>query len=398
MASQGKIRVYKRVGKKKTTYTYLLEAGKDINGKRKRVTKSGFKTAKEARAAALPVLNELLLGKNIVASNITFKEYSYKWLSEREVELKPATFLRLKYSINAINKYLGAFKLKEINLYTYQQFINKYAMQHSYSTVIKKNSIAKQIIQQAVKFSIILSDPTEGVTIPKKQEKPANVDTLYLTKDELNKLIDYTKNNVTTNGGYFYYFLMVLIYTGLRVGEASALIWENINFKDKYIYVDSTMFIKNQNNYLRQDTPKTNSSIRKVIIDDVLINLLKEWKTKQLKLRLKRATMNKHDKLAYVFTRYSFTKDRELPVMYSNIYRKFNSLNKTQIINKNLHPHILRHTHASLLAEAGVPLEAIQERLGHSDDKTTKQIYLHITEKQKENAASMFSSYMQSNQ
>lgn len=62
MATQGKILVYKRQGKKGTTYTYRLEAGRDpITGKRKRVSKSGFKTAKEARAAAQPILNKFLV-------------------------------------------------------------------------------------------------------------------------------------------------------------------------------------------------------------------------------------------------------------------------------------------------------------------------------------------------
>ena len=58
--------------------------------------------------------------------------------------------------------------------------------------------------------------------------------------------------------------------------------------------------------------------------------------------------------------------------------------------------HGLRHTHASLLAEAGIPLEVIQDRLGHKEDKTTMMIYLHVTENMKKHSIDLFEKYMQS--
>lgn len=58
-------------------------------------------------------------------------------------------------------------------------------------------------------------------------------------------------------------------------------------------------------------------------------------------------------------------------------------LNKTPSVHKRLTPHSLRHTHTSLLAEAGVELLQIMDRLGHSEDETTTQVYLHITKDRK---------------
>ena len=121
MATQGKILVYKRQGKKGTTYTYRLEAGRDpITGKRKRVSKSGFKTAKEARAAAQPILNKLLLGKNVIESNITFKEYS--------LHLKKASLPTLISNVKIGIKYFGNKKIKDITIHDYQSFLNNYAI------------------------------------------------------------------------------------------------------------------------------------------------------------------------------------------------------------------------------------------------------------------------------
>ncbi|WP_234293380.1 tyrosine-type recombinase/integrase [Fictibacillus sp. FJAT-27399] len=58
-------------------------------------------------------------------------------------------------------------------------------------------------------------------------------------------------------------------------------------------------------------------------------------------------------------------------------------LKKTPSINKRLTPQSLRHTHTSLLAEAGVELLKIMDRLGHTEDETTTQVYLHITKSRK---------------
>ena len=91
-------------------------------------------------------------------------------------------------------------------------------------------------------------------------------------------------------------------------------------------------------------------------------------------------------------TRYQHGK--ETPVVQNIINGFFQRLNKQHVLKKHIHCHLFRHTHVSLLAEAGVPLEVIQERLGHSTDITTRRIYLHITEKQKESAANIFEEYI----
>ena len=65
-------------------------------------------------------------------------------------------------------------------------------------------------------------------------------------------------------------------------------------------------------------------------------------------------------------------------------------------LNQILTPHSLRHTHTSLLAEAGVGLAEIMDRLGHKDDATTKAVYLHVTKTMKKEASDKFSELMKS--
>ena len=71
------------------------------------------------------------------------------------------------------------------------------------------------------------------------------------------------------------------------------------------------------------------------------------------------------------------------PIQYP-AYNKYLRENTERIIGRPLTPHALRHTHVSLLAESGVSLDAISRRVGHEDSRITKEIYLHVTEKQKQ--------------
>lgn len=62
---------------------------------------------------------------------------------------------------------------------------------------------------------------------------------------------------------------------------------------------------------------------------------------------------------------------------------------------KRVTTHGLRHTHCSLLFEAGVPIERVQDRLGHSDIQTTMNIYTHVSEKIKEDTDEQFAKFME---
>ena len=401
MATQGKILVYKRQGKKGITYTYRIEAGRDpVTGKRKCITKSGFKTAKEARVAAQPILNKLLLGKNIIESDITFSQFANEWLDDRKSSLKLATQHNLGISIDIANKYFSNKKMKDITSYEYQQFINDYATKVKYSTLNTRHHAIKSIFNYAVKFGIILNNPAIYVELPKIKIPKKEITDLYLTKEELKDFLYFVKYK--RYGGpsdYFYPLCVMLAYTGMRVGEACALTWEDVDFKNKTIFIHSTMFSKNYTHYERQDTPKNESSIRHIFMGETLISVLKDWKKLQLRLRLKNGGLtNKIDKEDYVFTKFTRSVDgkhKEIVVIPNVIRSIFDYMNRIGAYPKHMHAHMLRHTHVSLLAETRkVSLTDIQARLGHSNDRITKEVYLHVTEKSKKDTARIFEEYI----
>lgn len=84
------------------------------------------------------------------------------------------------------------------------------------------------------------------------------------------------------------------------------------------------------------------------------------------------------------------------PIIIKNVLDRMKRLLKIANLNEELTPHSLRHTHTSLLAEARVSLEQIMDRLGHTDDQITKNVYLHVTQETKKEASQKFSELMRS--
>ena len=82
------------------------------------------------------------------------------------------------------------------------------------------------------------------------------------------------------------------------------------------------------------------------------------------------------------------------PILIKFVETQMKRILKKVDLNPNITPHSLRHTHTSLLAEAGVGLEEIMDRLGHQDDDVTRKVYLHVTTTMKTEAANKFSQLM----
>jgi integrase len=176
----------------------------------------------------------------------------------------------------------------------------------------------------------------------------------------------------------------LLSFTGMRVGELLALKWSDINYETKEFSITKTIYnIEGKENEYKLLTPKTKSSIRKITFDDQVALLLKKHKQGQNQQKMRnRSIWHEAD--------FIITREDGYPMSPRFVHYRMKRLEKKLIekgINKKLHLHILRHTHTSMLTEAGVDLQAIMKRLGHTDAKTTLSVYTHATKKMKYDAA-----------
>lgn len=361
-------------------------------GKVKHITRRGFKTKKEAQLHASQLFQRVSIGKGTIDKKILFTTLIDQWFKQYKISgIKKSTILnRETTAIPNLRKYLGQYPLIKITPIVYQEFLNTmFKKEYSRSTIETLNIVARLIFNYACKNGLIVENPTTNAVIPKKVKtiaelKVKSLEENYLTKKELLKFLNYVQSNADTLD---YSIFLTLAYTGVRIGELLALQWEDIDFINETISINKTLF-RNENRIKEYEltTPKTNKSNRIILVDKIVLEQLSKIKFEQEKI--------KAEFPAYYDEHFIFTKMKGDFAGYPESrraigFRLKRYLQKTGIA-KNLTLHKFRHTHVSLLAEAGVDLQTIQERIGHEDSKTTRKVYLHITKEVNKQAVQKF--------
>lgn len=198
--------------------------------------------------------------------------------------------------------------------------------------------------------------------LPDKSEREKIADK-YLEKADLQRLLDGMKVE------QWQQFTRFLALSGLRIGEAIALEYADLDLKQRLIHVTKTYSAISKT----ITPPKTIDSVRDVFMQDELLSLCRK-----LLAQARRKTLELGYKSDLVFADV----DGNNINYYS--YEKYLKENSQEILNRTITSHVMRHTMTSLFAEAGVDLSVIARRLGHHDSKLTRDIYLHITKTQQE--------------
>ncbi len=203
-------------------------------------------------------------------------------------------------------------------------------------------------------------DKIKRVPIRKNREE---LESKYLESEELRTLLDALADYPTWQLAAEF-----LALSGLRIGEMMAL--KDTDVDSDGIHVTKTYHTASQT---LQDTPKTEAGNRVVYVQPELESVIK--KIRKHNLRIKMLTGSRLDY-------FIINRDGER-FSYDGFQKQLVSISE-RVLHKHVTPHVLRHTHTSLLAEQGIPLDTISRRLGHTDSALTLQIYTHITEKRKQ--------------
>lgn len=192
----------------------------------------------------------------------------------------------------------------------------------------------------------------------------------FLTRDELAEVLQ-KMNEVKPRYALMLEFIAL---TGLRAGECAALRYQD--FDGKSIDVNGTLAhtVTFSDKNVRT-SPKTLASFRTVALNNRAIEILKRVRIENMKA----AAWNK----LYTEKGYFFTTSTGNPIRYADVNRFLRSLK----LPRHISTHVFRHTHIFLLAELGVPLKTIMERVGHVNPQTTLAVYSHASEKMHRAAA-----------
>lgn len=381
------------------SWAYIVDIGKDPKtGKRKQKKKSGFRTKKEAEMAVAMLKNEINQGLYLKESDVTFEDFAYEWLSlyKGTGRVKESTIRVRNHEIKRLLDYFAKLKLKDINRSQYQNALNDLKKrEYAQNTIEGAHRTGRMIFKKAVELELLKKDPTEYTHVPKSQMTIEELEGRkglpnYLEKEELKHFLNIA-NKLGLAQDYPLFLLMA--YTGVRAGELCALKWRDIDFEEQTISISKTYYnpTNNRKEY-KLLTPKTPTAVRIIDIDETVINELSKHKLIQKQTIMKyRGIYHDED---FVFT----SMDEDLPgypFYIKKIENRMRRLLKIAELNSKLTPHSLRHTHTSLLAEADVSLSQIMERLGHKNEDTTKNVYLHVTNGMKKEASKKFKKLME---
>lgn len=331
-----------------------------LTGKRKRYSITLDKDTPRARKEAYRLL-EAMASKEVAADR-TLSELIELYFTYQKRTLKLSTAVRNNNSLHRLAVILGEDTL--INRLTAAYIKNELM------ATGKSNSTLNEYIRRLKAFlkwcyqEEYLTDSGVFQRLGYFKDCEISNKAKYLEAAEARTLIDGM-------AGINRDFVLFLLLSGCRSGEAIALEAGDVDLFTREIKVSKTYDAINE----VVTSTKTKDSTRTIYMQDELLQMMADYlhRRKELMLRLGVRT-----ELLF-FT----PKGEHLHFYALNKYFKKHCLDS---LGKTLTLHSLRHTHTSLLAENGIPLEEISRRLGHSNSKITKDIYLHVTQKQKERA------------
>ncbi|HGR0244293.1 site-specific integrase [Streptococcus pneumoniae] len=343
--------------------------------KLKKVSVTMEKKTPQARNQAAILLQEKIkqkLGeKQHSVSNITFEKLYEEFEENWKHGVKNSTVYASKNVKKEILKQIeGDYLVRNIDRRLLQKVIDQLLQDgrsHNYVSKIKFK--LNQIIKFAIRMNYIDTNEMLFVETPRKvitSDELRKKNTKYLDQKEFKLFIQNLKDEALCDYRITKYIRIakVLFLTGMRYGELAALNYkEDINFSKKTIHIKHTYDFRQK----ERTTPKTIKSDRVITAPQKVLDIIKE----QI---IENAT-NGFD------TDFIFINTLGEPITNARGICALKRHGQKIGIEKNITTHTFRHSHISLLAELGIPLTAIMDRVGHSDSKTTLEIYSHVTQK-----------------
>ncbi len=341
-----------------TSNGYLVEYYVSPNtGIKKKVSVKIRGTSEKAKQEAIRRLDDKV--KHLEDTRIKFSECVQLWLKECSRSVKPSTFRKYRITLDSIQKVIGDAYMDKLTAgYIRQKFIDSGESNRTLNGYLKT---FKTFWRWAYRNDFVEMDVANKLQNFQDTPKKERIQDKYLEPKELSKLLDTMKEERWKLVTEF------LALSGLRCGELAAL--NKMDTLGKYIRVNKTYDANNN----VTTSAKTYASKREVYIQQEL---------KECIVRINEYCEFQADVCGYKSE--LFFPDTDGTNLKYYTYRKYLAENSEKVLGRKIVPHTLRHTHCSMLAAKGMSLESISDRLGHSDSKVTKEIYLHKLEELKE--------------
>ena len=336
-------------------FRYVQEDGKEVQ---KRL--SGYSTRREANDAYIKFTATATIYDKTdkETRELTFSNLFMEYCEYQKTRIKESSYIAMYDKCSKhILPFFKDYKVKSITpkiILVWQSTINKYSYRHK--TNIR--AYLSSMLNYAEKYYKI-SNQIKFVDNFRSKDKPKEMQ--IWSPQEFKQFIDNV-DNIT-----YKTFYIALFYTGARKGEMLATTWKDWDLFNGYLNIDKTLNKKTFSQSPVITTPKNNSSIRKISIPKILIDIMNKFK---------------------IISKIENDNERVFKISETSVAR----YKRQACIKSNLNEirlHDFRHTHASLLISEGVSIVAVAKRLGHSNITQTLNTYSHLMENEEKKVLSV---------
>jgi integrase len=344
-----------KTGKWKYTERYT----DPLTGRQKRVSitldKNTASSQKNAAQAISVRISKALEGRE---NSITLRRLGDLYLEAQKKTVKPSTYARNKYAIDGLCRIIGDDVILERLTagYIKQKMLEEDEEAGTMNERIKR---LKALLRWGYQNDLIDTDITGKLSLFHDISHADKIAHIFMTAAEYRKVI---KGMERTD---YRLLTQFLVLSGLRYGEAAALDKADVDTESRYIHISKTYDSETKTVTMA----KTETSVRDVYIQQELLPVCRQINV-----------LMGERKVLHGCRSDQFFHDQKGGIVPYFTYAKYLRDTTKAVLGRQITPHTLRHTHASLMFEQGVPLDVISRRLGHKNSKVTRDIYVHITD------------------
>ncbi|GCF07355.1 site-specific integrase [Dictyobacter arantiisoli] len=319
------------------------------------------KTQQEAYEKLQNALQDQKQGMLATGAKEKVGDYLTRWLDVHKVTLRISTYKRYQVVLDKnLIPALGHLSLQKLAAQHIQTFYAKLVKEGISPRTIKMvHAVLRKALNQAVRWKLIPRNVCADVSIPRYSKHNIHP----LTMAQAKRLMEVSK------GSQLEVFITLALMTGMRRGELLALRWAHVDFATGCLNIHRNVAYVTGYGYV-EDDPKTSSGNRAIPLPQLVIDLLKQHRSKQLEVRLKAGSKWQDNDLVFSNKHGNYF---SLTVMY----KVFNQvLIEAEIPHMRFHD--LRHSAATILLALGIHPKVVQERLGHSQISMTMDTYSHV--------------------
>lgn len=358
-------------------WSFTVDVGTNpATGRRIQKSRSGFQTKKEAQAACAELVNEVEKGLYRQSSNVLISDFYERFVrNEIEPNFETSTiegyWKTLRY---IVRPYWGHVLLQDITPMMISDLYHELSKKYKPGSLKLFHGHLKRVLRTAYLWGIIKTDPC--VVSPPKTKRSTSSEN-YWTMDECLYFLEQTKNDT------YHLVYKLAIWSGMRRGEILGLSHKDVDFKNDCLRVRQQLVTQDGTVTLKKKL-KSESSARDVPLPDDLMKELKEYTKDMKRKRMALGIRNEHD-LVFLTARGKWVHPNQINKLFRE---RIKSLEM-----KHISFHGLRHSSATMLSEMKESVHAISQRLGHASPTITNEMYVHLTEKMKQDLSSKLTDY-----